>query len=136
MSWWYVSRFVKIELIRPSSSHHLDKFINNETTSTYCVREFYCVLLLIISVFLSIRGSKLNQFLITCIGENKKKKIKKASVLTLCLGDQELHIMDASSNIRLCKMKKMPFLIGTRLYHTLFTKCKEYIIKQFFLNFR
>lgn len=33
-------------------------------------------------------------------------------VLTLCLGDQELHIaMDASSSIRLCKMKKMPFLI-------------------------
>jgi hypothetical protein len=42
---------------------------------------------------------------------------RRDSVLTLCLGDQELHIMDASSNIRLCKTKKMPFLIEMSLSH-------------------
>lgn len=31
----------------------------------------------------------------------------KLELLTLCRGDQELHINDASSNIRVCKLKKL-----------------------------
>lgn len=44
------------------------------------------------------------------------KKHKRNSVLTLCLGDQELHIMDASSNIRLCKIKQCHFSLKPRFH--------------------